>query len=292
MECRLCPRNCGIDRSEAFGYCRMGEALYAAKAMLHYFEEPIISGTRGSGAIFFSGCPLRCCFCQNYPISHEGRGKEVSLQRLSEIYGELQHQGAHNINLVNPTHYTPHIIESIEKNKQNLKIPFVWNSSGYEKVETLKRLEGCIQVYLPDLKYMSSALSELYSGAQDYFQYASKALLEMYRQVGGVRLNDEGIIEKGLVIRHLVLPNATHDSIKLLHWIKENLPDDVYISLMGQYTPFPGQKLPKGLQRKLTVREYRLVVEKLQELGFKNGYTQDLDSACASYTPDFDLSGV
>jgi putative pyruvate formate lyase activating enzyme len=270
----------------------MGQAVFAARAMLHYFEEPIISGTRGSGTVFFSGCPLRCCFCQNYPISHGGMGKEISVERLTEIYKELQGQGAHNINLVNPTHFSCAILESLERSRGDITIPFVWNSSGYERVETLKCFEGHIQVYLPDLKYMSPALSALYSGARDYFDYAGKAILEMYRQVGPVCLNAEGVIEKGLIIRHLVLPNATHDSIKLLYWMKENLPDDITISLMGQYTPFPDHKLPKGLQRKLTSREYGLVVETLYKLGFKYGFIQDLESASTSYTPQFDLTGV
>lgn len=270
----------------------MGETVYAAKAVLHHFEEPIISGSRGSGTIFFSGCPLRCCFCQNYPISHEGIGKEVITERLSEIYQELWQQGAHNINLVNPTHFSRPILESLKRDKRDIPLPFIWNSSGYEKPETLRSLEGLVEVYLPDLKYMSPTLSERYSGARDYFEYASKAILEMYRQVGGVRLNAQGIIEKGLVIRHLVLPNATHDSIKLLHWIKENVPDDAYISLMGQYTPFSGRKLPKGLERKLSAREYGLVVQKLKDFGFQKGFVQELESACTDYTPDFDLKGL
>lgn len=292
MICEACPRNCGVDREKNVGFCRMGELPKAARASLHFYEEPCISGTRGSGTVFFSGCSLRCRFCQNYSISHGGYGQIISIERLSEIFLELQEQGAHNINLVNPTIFYRSIIRSIEKIKHKISIPFVWNSSGYEKAETIKELEGYIDVYLPDLKYFSPKLSYLYSGAEDYFKYASEAILEMYRQVGGVRLNDQGIIEKGLIIRHLILPNSAHDSVKILKWIHDNIPSDAYISLMSQYTPIDPVKDFPGLGRRITKKEYDFVVEKLHELGLKNGYVQGLDSACLKYTPAFDLSGI
>lgn len=292
MDCKACPRNCGIDRENSIGFCKMGEFPKAARASLHFYEEPAISGTNGSGTVFFSGCNLRCRFCQNYPISHGGYGKEISVDRLSEIYLELQDKGAHNINLVNPTIFYRSIIRSIDKVKHKMVIPFVWNSSGYEKAETLKELEGYIDVYLPDLKYFSPKLSSLYSGAHDYFKYASEAILEMYRQVGGVRLDDQGIIEKGLIIRHLILPNSAHDSVKILKWIHDNIPEDAYVSLMSQYTPTLAVRDVPGLNRRISRKEYEYVVDKLYELGLKNGYIQGLDSACLKYTPDFDLSGI
>lgn len=270
----------------------MGELPEAARAALHYYEEPVISGHRGSGTVFFSGCNLRCCYCQNAPISLGGKGQELSIERLAEIYLELETQGAHNINLVNPTHFTAAVIKSIEAIKGQITIPFVWNSSGYESVDVLKTLEGLIDIYLPDLKYVSPVVAKLYSGAEDYFHYASQAVLEMYRQVGGVRLNAGGIIEKGLIIRHLVLPNSTHDSVKVLEWIKSHLPEDVYVSLMGQYTPPLDRPVPKSLNRRLTHREYQLVVQKLHDLGIKKGFIQGLDSACSDYTPDFNFEGI
>ncbi len=292
MKCEVCPRLCGVSRKDKIGFCGMGDLPVAARAALHAYEEPVISGSRGSGTIFFTGCNLKCRFCQNYPISHEKAGKTITIERLSEIYLELQEKGAHNINLVNPTLFTEPIIQSIEAVKHKMAIPFIWNSSGYERVESLRKLEGLIEVFLPDLKYVSARLSALYSGAGDYFKYASQALLEMYRQVGGVQLNKEGLIEKGLIIRHLILPNSTHDSLKALEWIHNNIPGDAYISLMGQYTPTQYTLGIRGLDRRLSKREYDLVVERLNELGIKNGYIQDLDSACSDYTPEFDLTGL
>ena len=292
MICSVCPRLCGTVRQNEIGYCGMGDLPMAAKAVLHPYEEPVLSGSRGSGAVFFSGCNLKCCYCQNYTISHGKVGKPITIERLSEIYLELQDKGAHNINLVNPTLFTEPVIRSIEAVKHRMNIPFVWNSSGYERVESLKKLEKLIEVFLPDLKYVSAKLSALYSGAGDYFKYASQALIEMYRQVGGVRLNQEGLIQKGLIIRHLILPNATHDSLRVLGWIHDNIPNDAYISLMSQYTPTPNAHHFRGLDRRLTKREYDLVVRRLHELGLTNGFVQDLDSACSEYTPEFDLTGV
>lgn len=292
MSCEICPRQCGVDRSKESGFCEKGELPVVAKASLHFYEEPILSGCRGSGAVFFSGCNLKCCYCQNYPISHGKVGKIISIERLSEIFLDLQNKGAHNIDLVNPTLFTESVIKSIEAVKHEMKIPFVWNSSGYERVESIKMLEGLIDVFLPDLKYVSTKLSALYSGAGDYFKHASQAILEMYRQVGGVCLNHEGTIEKGLIIRHLVLPNSTHDSAKVLQWISENIPKDAYVSLMSQYTPTLKTQNIRGLDRSLTKREYDLVVQKLYEFGLENGFIQSLDSASLDYTPDFDLSGL
>lgn len=292
MLCEICPRKCGVDRKKESGFCGAGNLPVAAKASLHFYEEPVISGSRGSGAVFFSSCNLKCRFCQNYPISHGKFGRTITVNRLSKIYLELQDKGAHNINLVNPTIFTDAIIESIRAVKHKMTIPFVWNSGGYERPETLQKLEGLIDAYLPDLKYFSSRISAMYSGAGDYFEYASRAVLEMYRQVGGVRLSKESVIEKGLMIRHLVLPNCTHDSLKILEWIHENIPGDAYISLMSQYTPTPNVKKVPGLNRRLSKREYDLVTERLYELEIKNGFVQDMDSACSEYTPEFDLSGL
>lgn len=292
MNCEICPRSCKVDRTNKNGFCRMNEMPVAAKAFLHNFEEPLISGWNGSGTIFFSGCNLRCSYCQNYPISHDCHGVEISIERLAEIYFELYEKGAHNINLVNPTHFTDSIIKSIESVKDRISIPFIWNSSGYEKPVTLRKLEGLIDVFLPDIKYYSRKLSILYSGAEDYFEYASCAVLEMYRQVGGVVVNNHGLIQKGLIIRHLVLPNSVHDSVKILEWIRDNVPRDAFISIMGQYTPMHDSNKIKGLNRRLSKREYGYVLEKLNEYGFDNGYIQSLDSASSQYTPEFDFEGL
>ncbi|MCX7773359.1 MAG: 4Fe-4S cluster-binding domain-containing protein [Clostridia bacterium] len=292
MGCTLCPRKCNVDRDQQQGFCGMTNRLMAAKAFLHIYEEPIISGINGSGTIFFSGCSLRCSFCQNDAISHDCAGKEISQERLCDVMLELQSQGAHNINLVNPTHFSSQITECLMAVKSKLKIPIVWNSSGYERVETLMGLEGLVDVYLPDLKYFSPKLSALYSGASDYFDFASRAVLEMYRQVGGVVLSEEGLITKGLVVRHLVLPNCTHDSVKVLDWLCKSIPGDAYTSLMAQYTPTERVKGINGLNRRLTEREYDFIVGKLHDMGFENGFVQDLESASLKYTPVFDLIGL
>lgn len=291
-KCKICPRSCEADRKKAEGLCHGGGEIKIAKAALHYWEEPCISGNGGSGTIFFSGCSLGCCFCQNYKISHENFGQEVSVQRLSDIFLELQQQGANNINLVSPTHYVPWIIEALEKSKNKLLIPVVYNSGGYESVETIQSLSGLVDIYLPDLKYFSKVLSFKYSGASDYFEYASKAIFEMYKQMKGLSFQENGTLSKGLMIRHMVLPGAYKDSIAVLEWIKSNLPvEDILISIMSQYTPIYQSELHPEINRRITTLEYQKVIDYAEEAGFK-GYLQHKSSAKEEYTPLFDLEGV
>jgi len=287
--CDDCPRRCHALRGETGGgICRMGAEPVLARAALHFDEEPVISGTRGSGAVFFSGCALRCRFCQNYSISHEGYGKKVSVERLREIYFELIDQGANNINLVNPTHFTEAILQSLEG---GLPVPVVWNTGGYERVETLKRLEGRVQVYLPDLKYVYPERAKRYSAAADYFEYAGPALREMLRQTGPVELDDEGLIRRGVIVRHLILPGCAEESMAALDWIAENLPG-AWISLMAQYLPFGKVEGVDQLDRRLTQEEYDRVVDHLMDLGLEDGFVQELSSSDEKYIPSFDLTGV
>ena len=287
--CDDCPRRCHALRGETGGgICRMGAEPVLARAALHFDEEPVISGTRGSGAVFFSGCALRCRFCQNYPISHGGYGKRVSVERLREIYLELIDQGANNINLVNPTHFTGAILQSLEG---SLPVPVVWNTGGYERVETLRRLEGRVQVYLPDLKYVYPEHAKRYSAAADYFEYAAPALREMLRQTGPVELDDEGLIRRGVIVRHLILPGCAEESMAALDWIAENLPG-AWISLMAQYLPFGDVQGLDALDRRLTQEEYDRVVDHLMSLGLEDGFVQELSSSDEKYIPAFDLTGV
>ena len=287
--CDLCPRNCRALRGETgAGACRMGADPVIARAALHFDEEPVISGARGSGAVFFSGCALKCRFCQNYEISHNGFGRRVSVSRLREICFELIEQGAHNINLVNPTHFSRAILKSLEG---GLPVPVVWNTGGYEKVETLRALEGRVQVYLPDLKYIDPESSRKYSAARDYFDYAAPALKEMLRQVGPVELDDDGIIRRGLIVRHLILPGCAEESMRVLDWIAEELPG-AWISLMAQYLPFGDVQGVDELDRRLTQEEYDRVVDHLMDLGLEDGFVQELSSSDEKYIPSFDLTGV
>ena len=287
--CNSCPRECGVLRGDTgSGVCRMGANPVIARAAPHYDEEPVISGTRGSGAVFFSGCALRCRFCQNYPISHGGFGKPVTVQRLREIYFELIDQGVHNINLVNPTHFTEAILESLPG---GLPVPVVWNTGGYEKVETIRRLEGRVQVYLPDLKYINPESSRKYSAAKDYFEYAGPAIREMLRQTGPVELDDDGIIRSGVIVRHLILPGCVEESMRILDWISENLPG-AWVSLMAQYLPFGKVEGLDQLDRRLTQEEYDRVVNHLMDLGLEDGFVQELSSSDEKYIPAFDLTGI
>lgn len=287
--CTDCPRNCGALRGEnGNGFCGMGADPVIARAAPHYDEEPIISGTRGAGTVFFSGCSLRCRFCQNYPISHEGFGKKISVDRLREIYFELIEKGVHNIDLVNPTHFAAAIEASL---REPLPVPVVWNTGGYEKIETLKRLEGKIQVYLPDLKYIDGLSGRKYSSAADYFEYAGSALREMLRQTGPVELDDQGVIRRGTVIRHLILPGCADESMKILDWIAENM-EGAWISLMAQYLPFGDVQGLDQLDRRLTEEEYESVVDHLMELGLEDGFVQELSSSDEKYIPSFDLTGI
>lgn len=286
MICDICPRNCRVERGR--GFCGMGEEPVIARAAPHYDEEPVISGTRGSGAVFFSGCSLKCVFCQNAEISHGGYGRAVSVQRLTEIYNELADKGVHNINLVNPTHFTEQIMRSLENFD---RLPVVWNTGGYEKKETIERLDGIVDVYLPDLKYTDARLAKRYSSAEDYFEYAGPTIIEMTRQRGKAVINSEGIMTSGVIIRHLVLPGQLENSKRALEWIKENC-EGAWVSLMAQYTPFSGAQGIDELGRRLTQEEYDEISDYLIDLGLEDGFMQELESGDAKYVPEWNLEGV
>ena len=289
--CNACPRKCNVERNIgefSRGFCKMPYNAVLARASLHLWEEPVISGERGSGAIFFSGCNLRCVFCQNFEISHENFGKQVSKSEFIDIVKRLENQGAHTINLVNPTHFVPFIKEVLSEYKPS--VPVVYNTGGYDDVESIRSLQGLIDVYLPDLKYFDSDVSKKYSNAENYFEKASKAVLEMQRQVGKSVIKD-GIMQKGMIIRPLVLPKNTDQSIKILRWIKDNLPIDTYISLMSQYVPYVKTEY-KELNRRIVTAEYQKVIDEFERLGFENGFMQERSSAQTDFIPKFDLSGV
>lgn len=268
----------------------MSENFVVARAAKHMWEEPCISGTNGSGTVFFSGCNLRCAYCQNFEISHECFGKEISDKRLMKIFDELIESGAHNINLVNPTHYALRLAKVLEEYKST--VPIVYNSSGYESVETLKHLEGLVDVYLPDLKYINSQRAEKYSKAKDYFQMASQAIKEMKRQQPKDIFDDDLLMKKGVIIRHLILPKNTNQSIEILKWIKENFSKETYISVMSQYTPCGRIESLPELQRRLTEREYNKVYDFVVNEEFQNVFIQELSSAKEEYIPPFNLEGV
>lgn len=294
-ECRLCPRNCKVNRNKGqTGYCGASEELVVACAALHMWEEPCISGTSGSGAVFFSGCPMRCKFCQNYQIAASKRGKAISIERMAQIFLELQEKGAANINLVTPTHYTPHIIEALDIARDNgLHLPIVYNTSGYEKPETLKTLEGYVDIYLPDFKYMDNVLATEYSNAPDYPEYAKKALKEMVRQTGTLKMDERtGMALSGVIVRHLVLPGHVKNSKAVLRYLYETYGNHIYISIMNQYTPMPQVREYKNLSRKVTKREYEKVMEYALELGIECGFFQEGDVAEESFIPEFDNEGV
>lgn len=289
--CMLCPRQCGADRYKSRGYCGCGAEIKAAKACIHMWEEPCISGKNGAGTVFFSGCNLKCCFCQNHEISGKNFGKEISAERLAEIFLELREQGADNIDLVSPTPYVPQIIKALGICGGKLDIPVIYNTGGYELPETIKMLDGCIDVYLPDMKYFDNALGEKYSSVKNYFEFASEAIKEMYRQVGPVQI-ENGLIKKGVIIRHLALPTHRHDSEKILEWIAETFPrNDVLISLMSQYVPCYKSYEHKEISRRISTFEYDFLTDKAVKLGL-DGFMQERSSAVSSYTPDFDLTGI
>ncbi len=293
--CTLCPRMCNIDRRTGRGYCQADSTLKIARAALHPWEEPCISGTNGSGTVFFSGCNLKCVFCQNHTLSHDNFGKEITVERLAEIFLELQEKGAHNINLVTATHYLPSIKEAFDLLGSKLTIPVVYNCGGYERVETIQEYSDYIDIYLPDLKYYDSGLSMKYSKAGDYFAYASRAIKEMVRVTGGLSWNKQNpdLLDRGVIIRHMVLPGAKDDSIRLLHWIKDSLPEGTYlVSLMSQYTPFHKSAEFPEINRRITSYEYHKVLDTAIDLGLVHGYMQEKSSAKEEYTPPFDLSGV
>jgi len=286
--CYICPRRCGAVRSEKNGFCASPAEAMISRAAPHFGEEPCISGTRGSGTVFFSGCNLRCVFCQNYEISRGGVGERVSVQGLREIFLRLRDKGVHNINLVTASHYA-HVIERALDGLE-LGIPVVWNSSGYDSVETLRRLEGLVQIYMPDFKYADAALAERYSAAPDYPQVALAALKEMYRQTGPFRMDEDGILQSGLLIRHLIMPGSGENSLRVIDAVEDNLPaKNIVFSLMSQYTPMPG--IPEEfteLQRTVTPEEYGRIASYLEFSDIEYGYFQSPESATDEMIPDFD----
>ena len=291
--CNLCPRKCNIERKalthSGKGFCNMGENPVIARAALHFWEEPPISGTNGSGTVFFSGCNLKCVFCQNEDISSGCFGKEITVERLREIYFELIKQGAHNINLVTGTHFINAIAKSLE---EPLPVPVVYNCGGYESVNSLKLLENKVQIYLPDLKYVDDELAIKYSDAPDYFEIATNAIKEMYRQVGNCEFDEDGIMTKGVIIRHLILPNNLENTKRVIDWVKENFNDgEVLFSLMSQFTPNKTCKIPE-LSRRLTQQEYDEIEDYLFLSGIEDGFMQELSSAKEEYIPPFNLEGV
>lgn len=292
-DCRLCPRNCRVNRKERTGFCGEKDGIRCARAALHHWEEPCISGTRGSGAVFFSGCSLKCCYCQNYQISQEGLGKEISPEKLARIFLDLQEQGAHNINLVTGTHFLPGILTALDLARPILSIPVVYNCGGYEKPEVIRLLDGYVDIYLPDLKYFDPELSARYSGARDYFAQASQAVSAMISQTGSPVFDEDGIMQKGVIIRHMVLPGSRKDSISILRWIREHLPEEGFLlSLLSQYTPFYKSCEYPQINRRLTTYEYDKVLEEAISLGLTKGFMQEKSSAKEEYTPPFDLEGL
>lgn len=287
--CTICPHNCKVNRNNGqIGRCRSGNKVKIALASVHNYEEPCISGKNGSGTIFFSNCNLSCIYCQNYKISQLGKGYELSVEELANIMLEQQEKGVNNINLVTPTMYAYQIIEAIKIARKNgLNIPIVYNTNGYENVKTIQDLNGYIDIYLPDLKYYSNELSKKYSKVDNYFKYTTEAIKEMYRQVGCPVFDENGIIQKGLIIRHLVLPNHLQNSKHVLKWIKENMPEDTYVSVMAQYFPTYKAKEDELINRKLTKKEYKEIEEFLYTLDLRNGYMQELGEHEEEYVPDF-----
>ena len=289
MICDICPRHCKVDREKSKGFCGMSQTLKLAKADVFLWEEPVISGTNGSGAIFFSGCNLKCCFCQNYEISSNHFGKEISTTRLAEIFKELEQKGVHNINLVSPSHYANQIVEALEIYKPN--IPIVWNSNGYDDIETITKIAKYIDIFLVDLKFFDENLSMKYCKAKDYFVVASSAIKLMTTLKPNVVV-ENGIMKKGVIVRHLVMPNCTNDSIEILKWISQNVKDKCLISLMGQYMPYFKAKDYPEINRRLKPIEYKIVLNKAVEFGLTNGFSQDLESSDESFVPIWNLKGV
>jgi putative pyruvate formate lyase activating enzyme len=296
-ECYVCPHRCGVERSESistpggsYGSCGCGMLPIVARAALHMWEEPCISGTKGSGAVFFSGCNLHCCFCQNYEISRFNKGKEITVARLQEIYQELIKQGAHNINLVTPTHFAVAILKSLEK---PLPVPVVYNTSGFEALDTLRKFKGKVQIYLPDLKYSDDLLAIKYSNAPSYFRIATEAIKEMYKQTGPYKLDKDGIMESGVIIRHLILPSHLENSKKVIDWVAENFkPGQVMFSLMHQYVPCGNAAKYPEINRTLTPEEYQEMEDYLFASGIEDGFVQEGEAASGDFIPKFDGTGV
>ena len=295
--CTLCPRNCAVDRAGGErGICGQTEQLKVARAALHYWEEPCISGKSGSGAVFFSGCALHCVFCQNENIANGTVGKEISVERLAEIFLELQEKGANNINLVTPGHFVPQIVKALDQaKKEGLTLPVVYNTSSYETVETIKRLEGYVDIYLPDFKYMSPGLSKKYSHAPDYAEVAKAAIAEMVRQTGKavfVNGDEDNLILRGTIVRHLTLPGCMADSMQILKYLHETYGDMIYISIMNQFTPLSNLEKYPEFNRRITDEEYETLVDYAIEIGIENGFIQEGDTAEESFIPAFDCEGV
>ena len=285
--CTLCPRECGVNRYETRGFCGEGAAVRIARAELHMWEEPCISGSRGAGTVFFSGCDLRCCFCQNYEISHLGKGFEVSTGELCDAFLRLRDMGAHNIDLVNPTHFLPQITEALDRLDGSLGIPVVYNSGGYDKPESLELTRGRISIFLPDLKYLDSGMAARYSGAKDYPERAFAAIHKMFELVGRPVIGGDGLMKSGVIVRHLILPNHRQDSIALIKRLREEFdPEDILVSLMSQYTPVYRAGEFHEIDRRLSTFEYRTVAEVLEQSGF-DGYVQQKTSASEEFIPKF-----
>ena len=289
--CNICPHKCQVNRIKGqVGRCKSGNKVKIALYSIHNFEEPCISGKNGSGTIFFSNCNLNCVFCQNYEISQLGQGKEFEISELADIIIKEQEKGVENINLVTPTSYIIQIAESIKIAKgKGLKIPIVYNTNSYENIESLKLLDGLVDIYLPDLKYYYNKLGKRYSNVDNYFEIATNAILEMYRQVGNVQIDSNGILQKGVVIRHLVLPNHIENSKKVLKWIKENLDNKVFVSIMAQYFPTYKAKDIEKINRKLTKKEYQEIIEYVDSIGLDNGYVQELGEHEEEYVPKWNI---
>lgn len=289
-ECTLCPRACKVDRSKTTGVCQSGELPKIARAALHHWEEPVISGNRGSGTVFFSGCSLKCVFCQNTDISHGNFGKTVTSERLREIFFELIEQGAHNINLVNPTHWASPVLKALEN---PLPVPVVYNTGGYDSVSTLRHFEGKVNIYLPDMKYADSHIAAKYSKAADYPETAKSAIMEMYRQTGPYEIDDDGIMRRGVIIRHLILPENLENTFRVIDWVSETFsPGQVLFSLMSQFTPAGDLTDFPELQRRLTQEEYDACYDYLADSNIEEGFFQELSSAKEEYIPPFNLEGV
>ena len=290
--CNICPHKCGVNRLNGIkGRCKCDNKIKIALASVHNYEEPCISGKNGSGTVFFSNCNLNCIYCQNYEISQLGKGKEITIEHLAQIFIKQQEKNVNNINLVTPTMYVPQIIESIKiARKKGLNIPIIYNSNGYENVETIKKLNGYIDIYLPDLKYYSNEIAKKYSKIDNYFETAISAIKEMQKQVGNPIFNEKGIIQKGVIIRHLILPHHLLNTKNILKYVKENFDENTYISIMAQYFPTYKAKEDKLINRKLTKKEYKEIENYLYLLNLKNGYIQELGEHEEEYVPNFDLS--
>ncbi|MBQ1914684.1 MAG: 4Fe-4S cluster-binding domain-containing protein [Selenomonadaceae bacterium] len=292
-DCTLCPRLCHVDRRERTGFCGAGERAKIALVSLHPWEEPCLTGEKGAGTVFFSYCNLRCCYCQNYEISHEGKGMEVSDERLAEIFLEQQERGAATLDLVTPTHYVPQILHGLDMARERgFSLPVVYNSSGYETLGTIDALRGYVDIFLPDLKYRHEKSAREYSQAPDYFLVASEAIRRMVRQTGPAVMDGEGRMRRGVLVRHLVLPGCRHESMELLDWLWQEFGNDIHISLMSQYTPMHHGKEHGNLGRRLTTFEYESVVEHALALGITQCYVQERRAASREYVPEFDGSGV